>query len=333
MILKTMFSEVENLHAAGKHKAGNETFASLCRDTVTERPSSFSHLVHYTSLDTLLSMLRIKADTTMTISQDYADYPSSPDPDHSGFLRMYDTVYTNDPGEGYFFLNSAKEDHEFRGAYKGIWKLFERRSEYPAYFASLVSVENWKDADDLVFWRTYGGNGTGCALLFPEDRFDNAEHLYSIQYGDKKVADCLDTLRRLFEHYSTIRGAVDLESITSTEQLTPEIISALSPLVYLYKSDAYDFEKETRLILPFSDLTPSPLHCELIGLKGSAPRWRHFVELPELGCKHLLMSGAKIILGPAVSQSENIKFVLEQLLPHLGYHGPEVSTSTISYRA
>ena len=333
MDLKTPFSEVNKLHTAGSYKEGNEAFASLCRETVSEKPTSFSHLVHYTRIDTLLNMLRIKPDSTMIISQNSADYPPSPGPDHSGFLRMYDTVYSNDPGEGYFFVNAVDENHSFRDAYNGVWKLFERRSQYPAYFASLVSVKEWEDADDLVFWRTYGENGTGCALLFPQDRFDDVEQLYSVQYGEKTVTDCLDKLQQLFEYYATMEGAVDLKSISSPEHLSKEIISTLSPLVYLYKSDAYDFENETRVILPYSDLAPSPLNCEFIGLKGLTPRWRHFVELPQLACEKLLMSDAKIILGPAVSRSENIKFVLQQVLPHLGYHGPEVLTSKISYRA
>ena len=332
MDLDALFSEIRAFHDDGHYERGSGAFAELCRKIVTKKPQSFSHLVHYTTLETLLRILGLSPETNLRIVPNATDLPSEPDKQYSDFLRIYDTAYSNDPNEGDFFVNSLSDDDNFRNTYNGIWELFQRRSRIPAYLASLVTVEKWQHADDLVFWRTYGRNGAGCALLFPRHCFEDVQHLYSVQYGESDVRHCLQTLHEMFEHYATITGAVDLKEIGSAEQLDPNLQNALSPLVYLYKAKAYDFEKESRIIVPFSDMSPHPLNYQLSTAAWSQPRWRHFAELPDLNSRKLLGSGSKIILGPTMNSAANVKFVLQQILPHLGYKGHEVRTSTISYR-
>ena len=327
---------LETFHKQGLQDKGMETFADMCLKTLYQDyavPDTVSYLVHYTSLDALLSMIGIQAHGDPSFPLSSAERPGDVVPTaRGGFLRVYDTFYSNDPNEGYFFVNSINQSNRFRKNYKAIWDLFEQRSELPAYLASLVCVKNVEDADDLVFWRTYGRDGTGCALVFPMYCFENISQLYQVRYGESKVKSCINKLRNMFEAYSKIPGAPPIRSIVSSRDINKAISETLSPLVYLHKSKDYSYEKEARIIVPFSDISPDALYCQISPPADFPPRWRHFAQLPGLELSKLLLSNSSVILGPTVDSPENIKFVLQQILDRFRPLGPKVKISKISYR-
>ena len=341
MDLDALARAVESLTKSGFQDTAAEVFAEEClaelrRDYTV--PPDVEYLVHYTTLDSLLSMLGVPraADSAFQLSRDLeTGNASSP-----GFLRVYDTFYSNDPNEGYFFVNSVEPEDPFRKAYKIIWDLFEQKSEMPAYLASLVCAKRLEDADDLVFWRTYGRNGTGCAVVFPAYSFRELDNLFFVRYGEDKVASCLSNLHKMLDVYSGVVGASSPRSTSSSRDiharfskaLSP-LARALSPLVYLHKSNDYDYEKEARIIVPFSDIKPNALFCQFSTPAVVPPRWRHFAQLPDLSITKLLVSNSTIILGPTVDSPENIKFVLQQLLDQVVPHCAKVKTSRISYRS
>ena len=114
-------------------------------------------------------------------------------------------------------------------------------------------------------------------------------------------------------------------------QLPKPLVSVLSPLVYLYKSEDYEYEREVRIVIPFSDLD-NGLYLQGSSVTGIPVAWRHFAEVPSLQVPQLFVSESRIVLGPTVESSANVQFVLEKLLLERKLYGPRVKQSTISYR-
>ena len=288
-----------------------------------------SHLVHYTTIDSLLSMLGINAHLDIHIPLSMPTLKELTTPNKLGFLRVYDTANVNDPDEGRYFVDAVPPSNLFPRKYPALWDLFKRTSLAPAYSASLVCVTDWQAADDLVFWRTYGNNGAGCALAFPTYCLHDTKNLYRVRYGPSEVGSCLDELLNIFDLYSTVPGAVGIPAVASAKGIS----DVLSPLVYLHKSESYSYEYEARIVVTFSDELTSSLHFQIQPLSAPSPKWRHYADLSDLTIKKLLVSDARLILGPAVRSPTNVKFVLQRILRHLELYGVQVETSKISYRA
>ena len=333
------FHKLERLYDQQLYDSAIESFANHLRTRIYKRyriRNTTSYLVHYTTLDALLSILQLPGPNNSLF------HPLGPisakqfsvKQHTGGHLRLYDTFYSNDPNEGYYFVNSVKKSNHFRTTYKAFWNFFERRSGLPAYLTSLVRLNDWEDADDLVFWRTYGKDGTGCALVFPINSFHKigSKNLFCVRYGENKINSCLNTLQSMLESHSQILRAANMTTMNSASEIPKAIANVLSPLVFLHKSNYYSYEKEARIIEVSSDIPEKSLYYQFATSPDSPPKWRHFAELPELGIQELLISESKIILGPTVHAAENIKFVLQKILDQFVPHATKVLTSRISYR-
>ena len=329
------FGDLEALHADGHDETAWGLFAEMCRKALYDGhrlPGDVSHLVHYTTLATLTSMLGVvkAAEEKYKLATRVRTGVAEPYDGSVGYLRLYDTFSSNDPNEGGFFVKSADETGNFRNTYSAVWSLFKDRSAAPAYQTSLTYVSDAAEADKLMFWRTYGREGTGCALAFPTVSFEGQGNLFLVRYGKDAVARCLGVLSELLKEYSEVPGAPDFPSM-SVSELPKPLVNVLSPLVYLYKSEAYEYEKEVRIVIPFADLE-NGLYLQGQSATGMPVAWRHFAEVPSLHVRRLFMSESRIILGPTVESAANVQFVLEKLLLERELYGPKVEQSTISYR-
>ena len=330
------FSEIEALHADGHDTTAWILFATMCRQALYDGlgvSADVSHLVHYTTLGTLTSMLGVveAAHGKYRLATPVAKGVAEKHGGSVGYLRLYDTFSSNDPNEGAFFVNSADAKGSFRRRYNAVWSLFENRSASPAYQTSLTYVRDAAEADNLVFWRTYGREGTGCALAFPMACFEGQGDLFRVRYGKSAATACLGTLSELLKEYGKIPGAPDFPSMSRISELPTPLVRVLSPLVYLYKSGAYEYEKEVRIVIPFSDLE-NGLYLQGSSVAGIPVAWRHFAEVPSLQVPQLFVSESRIVLGPTVESAANVQFVLERLLLERQLYGPKVTQSTISYR-
>ncbi len=138
-------------------------------------------------------------------------------------------------------------------------------------------------------------------------------------------------LFELLEEYVQIPGAPNLKNMSKFQELPAPLVKALSPLVYLYKSPAYEYEQEVRIVIPFPDLEDG-LYLQGSSVTDTPLAWRHFAELSTLRAPELFVSGSHIFLGPTVAKATNVQFVLERLLRARQLYGPKVKQSTISYR-
>ena len=260
-------------------------------------------VIHYTGINNLISMLQDASE---------GKKPS---------LRLYDSAYLNDPEEGNYFVRHLrlKQRHAWLG---------ENSSH--AYITSFIipsrdSGQNMSGNDDLVFWRTYGREGEGCSLKLSVPVCRLRKVLYGvrgIEYAEDALLPTLGILSRLVESNAGIQ-----------ERVAKAVWGSLGRIRYLYKSDAYEYERECRVVMPESgihDKDRIQFECEEQGT-GSA-RIRHYYEEEYLNVKGMLDSDSLIMLGPCVPYSYNVSYYIDTLLNRAKLLGPEIKTSDIPYR-
>ena len=123
------FSGLAALHADGHDATAWSQFAQKCREALYDRhgvPADVSHLVHYTTLGTLTSMLGVvaTADEKYRLATRVPEGLAEQRGGSVGYLRLYDTFSSNDPNEGRFFVNSADAKGTFRRKHNAVWSLF-----------------------------------------------------------------------------------------------------------------------------------------------------------------------------------------------------------------
>ena len=331
--IQEMDDTVDQLTNKGLHDSAFRVMSDTVRNLLLgpfELDDSTKFLAHYTTVDTLFSMLSCPVEPNRRFSLSSSAPTEELDKD-SGFLRIYDTYNCNDPQEGQYFLNAKPVRHRFSSNHPDLWKLFLDRSRLPAYVTSFRAVPKIEDIDDLVFWRTYGKDGQGCAIVFPKSFLDSSTPILRVKYGKKSVLSTFDRLLNVFDSLASVKS---LEKIEHAETNVPRYVTAsLSPIPYLHKSDDYKFESEVRVVVPFVDLSPRALFCHRIHDPQSGLKLRHFANHPELHVRNILKTDSTIILGPAVRARENVKFVLKHRLVNIGLVGTRICESKIIFRS
>ena len=258
-------------------------------------------LIHYTSLDTLFSML---------------------DHNNPGYLRLYDTVHSNDPTEGTFFHDCLKSNPL-------LPKFVLDHSPGYAYISSFVRGYNGSARDKLVYWLAYGRNGYGCSIAIPYPTFSPNLPLLPVQYGNSAVKKTAQQLVNLFNSFTP--SALDYFSPSSTPRESRSPLAVLSAVPYFFKPSSYRGEKECRLFLspldPFCDA-----QYQLRYSPGGGPIVRRYIEHAHLKLGGVLQTGTVITLGPSVQNSKNVQEAICALLHYHGLIGPDVVCSKIPYR-
>ena len=95
------FNPVAVLHADGQHHTASILFAQMCREALYGKhgmPADISHLVHYTTLGTLTSMLGVveAADENYRLATPVAKGVAEERGGSVGYLRLYDTFSSNE---------------------------------------------------------------------------------------------------------------------------------------------------------------------------------------------------------------------------------------------
>lgn len=289
------------------------------RHRVSNDIVKYNSLAHYTSLGTVVKMLRRSKG------------------EENDYLRLYDSSHFNDPDEGNYLLNllQASEPSQLYESIKGSME----GTKQPSYIASFVSKqdnENMNMSDQLIFWRTYGREGKGCALQFanlPED------YLMKVSYGDNEEAkETINNLQDTWQEILSILNPISdvIEGDFFREKLVNIIIKELEGIRYLYKNEAYRYENEVRLVVTesYAQKKKSEIRFDIIDddedqlINGI----KLYYELKELATDNIFGSVSSITLGPCIKDAYNMRCYLEHLTREANLLGIDIKFSQIRYR-
>ena len=264
------------------------------------------YLIHYTSLETLFSMLDRK----------------KPD-----YLRLYDTIHSNDPTEGIFFRDQIKQISQSLYSKLPTFIL----DHYPgyAYIASFVRANHESARDKLIYWLAYGRNGHGCSIAIPYEHFSPKLPMLPVQYGKSGVEKMARKVVSLFNAFEPSVQNYFTPNSLAGEHLSP--LAVLSALPYFHKPRSYSEEKECRLFFSPLDQTCDPKYEPRYSTNNS-PIVRHYIEHKPLHLEGVFFTDTIITLGPSIRNSKNVQRSIYALLHHHGLTGPEVTCSTIPYQ-
>ncbi len=300
-VVKDLCREIENRHRLEESEGGKKI-----------------HVIHYTSIATLLSML----ENAPMKGQD------APMARRTASLRLYDSAHFNDPDEGKYFYRNLKLVNG--------QELLRTSNAHHAYIASFIRPDTKKterdESDDLVYWRTYGKEGEGCSLKLTVP----SGLLWKVLYGtdevkctDQLLKSVWDTLYNYLKPFESIRGKpfIDAQDI-----LAGIVADHLKGIRYLFKDKAYEYENEYRFVIPESDSVRKKICFESGGQYNAPSHIRHYYEVEDLKVHNIFGSGNIITLGPRVQFRNSVNYCLKALLDKAKLYGTEIKMSTIPYR-
>lgn len=267
-------------------------------------------LVHYTSLGAMVSMLEAAANA-------YGKDPAVVHP--KPVFRLYDSVHLNDPDEGHYLMRTMAEHYDW---------LADSPSRN-AYIASFITPNDAGALDNLSFWRAYGDEGTGCSmsLRIPPGLARR------VRYGIKEIGFATDRLRPMLDALNRVAMAARAHPAKKAVRrfLAEAVAKSLEPIRYLYKSKAYEYEQECRVVRTLTGHEGVRFECRIHA--GRPAHIRHYCEPTELLLRKLLVSGTSIVIGPRVPEPESVRSCFRTLLRRANIEGPEINFSRISYQA
>ncbi len=305
-------------------------------------PPTTPVVVHYTSLPALFSMLHGSAEPNLeqTPAVPPADSDASTTPrGHRAtgtdrrYLRLYDCANLNDPLEGAYFLKELVAPHD-------TLNVLEYVVQAPVYIGSFVThrqnTQN-KARDNLIFWRHYGREGRGSSIAIPVDRFSPSQcaaTLHKVVYSQDAAAANALLLRPVLQClYPIVRAAHKDRRQAVQRQVAATLLECLGAIPYLYKSHAYSYEEECRIVATASDLeSHGGVRYDFEARPGDSGRLRMYGQHWCLRLTNILATDSVITLGPSVPRVDYVQYAIEQLLKSIGIRNLAVKQSRISYR-
>ena len=287
---------LKNDHTQSAHKAIGELIHPALEDIILQshKMPEQSHIVHYTKISVLKSILdRLAADDQVS-------------------LRAYDSVHLNDPSEGRYLLDILPKK-------EGWFDQFteEKHAYNHAYIASFIMDDRGTMNDNLAFWRSYGNEGEGCSLFSPGNV--QRSNFWKVLYGEDSANAAASTISKIVDQLISLAGSASERSRESIEErLIGTVWRVLNRVRYLYKSDAYDYERECRYV-PYVGDVEKDVQFEYIDQGDHSPRIRHYIEPDDLDVRdRLLVTDSQIMLGPTVSHGDNARYYFAQAVKRAG---------------
>lgn len=371
----TAFSipELQQLIRTTRHghpaRTPNAVWANLCADVIdtlnAQIPSPNEKLhqvspqdgsntvpvVHYTSLSSLVDILKAaqprdnpgNGGSATPANSD--DGPNAQSNGNVGYLRMYSSARSNDPDEGRYLFEHCASKVPTTGESLTTYLLDEPATESQtarpkppyAYLTSFIVPKSKPehDANNLIFWRTYGRDGHGCSLtvtIAPEE-------LRRVLYGHEKARNAckeitvaLDNIREIIQEIQAIDSQVGSKAIRKWINTT--LSTRIQAIAYLYKNDAYAYENEARIVRIPGGSQPECPRIEFMGHPKNGTTTR-YLDIPQLSTNPstgIFRSGSVITLGPQVPNPIHAEHDIRTLLRRAGIHGTVVRRSEIAYR-
>lgn len=291
-----------------------ESFHELTEDEVGDP----SIAIHYTTIPVLISMLE---DATSAVGQ--------------SSLRLYDSNNFNDPDEGNFF------NRNLGSRSPAVDALLDFEYSPHAYIVSFIipfsnAAHSHTDlqrdmSDNLVFWRTYGDEGLGCSLTLVLPRHKLRKVLYGRKAVDRTSQLLLPVLNSLYDCLTPI---FDLPSTSFIKEHLQRTISGhIDKVRYLYKSEAYDYERECRIVIPEVDTDKNLIRFQYEVDSNHGVSLKHYYEDEDLQVRNIFVTDSIITFGPRVPRPDNLRYYCQSLLTKIGRpYGPTFRTSPIPYQ-
>ena len=304
--------------------------------------NTVTHVVHYTELDVLFSILK----------------PRPAVEDISSGLRLYDTVHANDPEEG-MCLTRHWPPNPVWG-----WNIdrtvdplsdagLRISARSPAYTLSFVQSFVEKPMHDhLPFWKEYGSRCRGCSLAIPLEKLSDSQASL-VPYRVKYEPDTDIPLLYQHLHNILLKPATDFASDPEfhtdfQDAIRRMLIDSMQPFRFLYKDATYAHEEECRVVMSQPTHPESP-QLEIVyeprPTVDGGTKLRHFPPKHLVPAAVLFNSDTIVSLGPLVPLPHNVTVVLEDLLRNFcrrvldpankdesPHHPPTVERSQIRYR-
>ncbi len=288
--------------------------------TISPTNDGNTSVVHYTSIDALVSMLRqaLKDDSNVNTNEMNTVAQQLLPIDQVSSLRLYDSVHSNDPDEGNYFTRILRRKYSWLGPHDATH----------AYMCSFIDTRRRNTRDNLVFWRTYGKDGAGCSLFVPVAN----TAFRRVHYGSSKVKTATNILAPVLDVLVPLVGIPEpgLSAEIAT-RLRRVVWSSLETFAYLYKRKAYKYEQELRIVISESDVGDK----NTIGFDDTRDGLsciRHYCGHPALAIRELMVTGSVITLGPCAPDRYSVVYYLRSLLKTLDRPGPHITSSKILYR-
>ena len=308
-----------------------DTLKGLClqieeRHKVHEAESEKGNLfIHYTSIAVLESMLQGLSEKEQKHKERGDNEPEPPLPlcGKKSSFRMYDSVHLNDPDEGNYFVRHLNLPKKY--AWLG------KTGATHAYIASFIIPNGMKDlSDNLVFWQTYGKEGTGCSLSLTVPR----SQLQQVLYGTEQAKSTAKVLRPVLDSLGPlVKSCSPALCRAVREKLARTIWESLERFRYSYKSEIYEHESECRRVVLESNIgNPYEICFEDQDPANYPARIRHYYEDEDLEIKKLLATGSSVTLGPCVPRRYNVRYYLKTLMQRVGLEDVEIKFSKLQYR-
>ena len=249
-----------------------------------------TRVVHYTSVDVINSIFnRLRTENDVS-------------------LRAYDTVHVNDPTEGQYFLDLFPSNVPWVRR-----KDVLHYSAGHAYITSFVVDKTGCTHNRLEFWREYGDEGEGCSLSFLVSEL--LPTLWAVTYDLSKIRPTVDIVVRAINQLKSLADETAGQTRSRVEErLNGMIWTVLNRIRYLYKSDAYAYEKECRFVPPIEEVEDE-VRFEYGERHDRSPRIRHYVEHSELNIRtRVLVTDSSIMLGPALYRPDNVKYYFDRMI-------------------
>ena len=280
------------------------------------------YLAHYTSLETIYSILKNHKEeinnekNVLNFIQSVLKNRKKKEEVQfsSNYLRLYDYSYVNDPNEGMYLKNELKKN------YKSLETIKEdiNTESFICCF-----IHGKKDiGDKLKYWWSYGRDGLGCSIQISAG-FEEAI-FHPVFYGSSEIED----IKKKFKHYFEFIDR--LEKNLNSEELKmlfiKELWKAFDKIRFLHKDEAYKSEKEYRCIKFPKTASDIKYH-----FKKEGPYLRSYLSIPELKADNLLGKDTTITIGPKVINKKKLRYRFEQLANQSGLE-VKFSISKIHYR-
>lgn len=337
--------EIEKSFNRAKQKETNPTDArdslfaalrgeiSVFKDKNHHSINKGTNLVHYTSLETIYSIIEeYKPITKKPITKEHK--PS--------YLRLYDADYVNDPSEGTWLKERLQEEEEHKWLKQEECKYFKNAPQVytEVFICSFISGKKDDDiGDKLAYWQSYGNDGLGCSIQIHIGD-DDYKHFMPVVYeGDKEFDEKFNKIKSKTERYFCLASTLynEYDSDEEKKKFLEEFWKCFDDIRFLYKDDAYKDEKECRCVKIIRELdkpslyNPSPIEIKY-ELKREGQYLRRYIEDNRLKTKHILSSGSNIIVGPAIRKANHLCKNLEKFARKKQLWGPEFDKSIIPYQ-